>query len=400
VTAPLVLIGMDGGPPTASARAALRGATLVVGARRHLDAVEIPDAARVVELGELAAGLDAVVAADGPAVVLASGDPGFFGIVRALRARGLAPTVEPAVSSVAAAFARVGVSWDDALVVSAHGRPLGPVVAACRAASKVAVLTAPGAGPAELGAALAGARRCLHVATSLGTPQESVITVSPEQAAARSWQQPAVVVVVDPSSPDAGAGPGWLAGGDRTPDGWALDETAFGHRDSMVTKAEVRAVALARLAPRLGRVVWDLGTGSGSVAVECARFGADVVAFDHDPEACAQARANAEAYGVQVEVRAAMLPDGLGGVRAPNAVFLGGGGPAVLEAALAAGRPQRAVAALAAVDRVGPVLDVLARHGMRAGGSQIAASRLRALPDGSHRLVAANPVFVVWGERP
>ena len=75
--------------------------------------------------------------------MLASGDPGFFGIVRALRARGVAPAVVPAVSSVALAFARLGLDWDDALVLSAHGRDAGPVTAAALAHPKAAILTGP-----------------------------------------------------------------------------------------------------------------------------------------------------------------------------------------------------------------------------------------------------------------
>ena len=82
------------------------------------------------------------------------------------------------------------------------------------------------------------------------------------------------MLVIDPAA--TASAMGWIAGGQRVPDGWALPEGAFDHRDSMVTKAEVRALVLAHLAPRTGSVVWDLGSGSGSVAVECARFGADV----------------------------------------------------------------------------------------------------------------------------
>ncbi|NEC49109.1 precorrin-6y C5,15-methyltransferase (decarboxylating) subunit CbiE, partial [Actinospica acidiphila] len=99
-------------------------AALVVGGRRHLDAVDVPEDAERVVLGPLASALDTVatyVAQERPVVVLASGDPGFFGIVRALAER-FGPErldVRPGVSSVAAAFARAGLPWDDAVVVSA-----------------------------------------------------------------------------------------------------------------------------------------------------------------------------------------------------------------------------------------------------------------------------------------
>jgi precorrin-6B C5,15-methyltransferase / cobalt-precorrin-6B C5,C15-methyltransferase len=168
------------------------------------------------------------------------------------------------------------------------------------------------------------------------------------------------------------------------------------HRDGMVTKAEVRALVLARLAPRLGQVVWDVGAGSGSVAVECARFGADVVAVERDPEQCARIRANAAAHGVAVDVVEGSAPGALHGARAPDAVLLGGGGPAVLDALLRAHRPARVVVALATVERVGPVLERLQRHGYATDGTMVQASRLREYAAG-HHLVAANPVLVLWG---
>src|ERR1700712_2178482 len=147
--------GWDGSPLSEEASGALASATLVVGGARHLAALPVPQQARTVVLGSLERGL-AELTRDrtGRAVVVASGDPGFFGILRALRAAGLHPVVLPAVSSVALAFARLGLPWDDALVVSTHGRRLSPAVTVCRRHAKGAVLTGPGAGPAELGAAL------------------------------------------------------------------------------------------------------------------------------------------------------------------------------------------------------------------------------------------------------
>lgn len=183
MTAPgdITVIGMDGSPLTSEARAALKRATLVVGGARQLRAVELPDGVRAIPLGPLDPALDALSGHDGPAAVLASGDPGFFGILRALSERGVVGEgdaafeatadseprrrvrVMPAVSSVAAAFARVGLPWDDALVVSMHGagdgRDLRRAANVCRAHPKVALLTGPGAGAAELARELLGGER-------------------------------------------------------------------------------------------------------------------------------------------------------------------------------------------------------------------------------------------------
>ncbi|RJL22791.1 precorrin-6y C5,15-methyltransferase (decarboxylating) subunit CbiE [Bailinhaonella thermotolerans] len=398
----ITVVGRDGGPLPPRALAALAAASCVVGAPRHLDSVPVPGGARRVELRNLGRALDEVAAATGDVVVLASGDPGLFGVVRALRERGLRPRVIPAVSSVALAFAAAGLPWDDALVLSAHGRAAGPVLAAALAHPKVAVLTAPGSGPERFAPDLLAAGREVVVAERLGAPDERVVRLSPRAGrspalSAGEFAQPNVLIAYDPARA-AGERAGWLAGHQGAPDGWALGEDAFEHRDSMITKAEVRAVVLARLGPRPGTVVWDVGAGSGSVAVECARFGARVIAFERDAGQCARIRANAVRHGVHVEVVPGPAPAALDGAPAPDAVFLGGGGEEVAAAAVRHG-PRRVVAALASLDRVAPLRALLAGAGYAVEGTQLQASRLAGLPNGSVRLVAANPVFVVWGER-
>src|SRR5690606_8347135 len=296
----LAVIGVDGAPLPAPAREALDRAEVVLGAARHLDTVPVPATAERVVLGPVEAGLQRL--AGRRAVVLASGDPGFFGIVRLLRERGHAPAVFPARSSLQLLFARIGRSWDDVTVVSAHGRDLGAAVNVCRARPAVAVLTAPGAGPAKIGAALHGWPRTLVVAEDLGGPAERVVTLPAAEAARREWHPLTVVLCLR----DADAVPprGWCAGGEPVPPagGWALPDDAFDHRAGMVTKAEVRALALARLAPRPGALVWDVGAGSGSVAVECARLGAAALAVERRADDAARIAANAARHGVDVRV--------------------------------------------------------------------------------------------------
>jgi precorrin-6Y C5,15-methyltransferase (decarboxylating) len=383
----ITVVGCDGGPLPPGADALLADATLVVGAARHL--ASVPAGPEQITLGKVDAAIERLSTHDGHAVVLASGDPGFFGIVATLRRAGLQPAVIPAPSSVAHAFARLGLPWDDALVVSAHGRDLRRAVNTCRAHRKVAVLTAPGAGPRELAAALSDIPRRVVVASRLGTPDERITDPDGD------WADPNVVLVLGGDTEPA---PRWIAGARPGPAGWALPESDFGHRDSMFTKAEVRALVLARLGPRLGDLVWDIGAGSGSVAVECARLGAAVVAVERDAEACERVRRNAAAHGMDVAVVCGSAPEVLVGLPDPDAVFVGGGGAAVLTACLERG-PARVVAAYAAVERVGPALEVLTLAGYRAGGTQLQANRLATLPGGVHRLEATNPVYVVWGER-
>ncbi|MFI9241045.1 precorrin-6y C5,15-methyltransferase (decarboxylating) subunit CbiE [Streptomyces sp. NPDC053086] len=384
----------------------LAGAALVVGGRRHLDAVALPEGACRIVLGPLAPALDTVgeyVRKELPVVVLASGDPGFFGIVRALAERfgaGLLD-VRPGVSSVATAFARIGLPWDDAVVVSAHGRELRTAVNVCRARPKVAVLTGPGAGPAELGAALP-AGRVLVVASALGDPgRERVERVTAAEAASRDWGTAVSVVLCLDEARALGA-VRTVAGVPPAPVRWALDEDEFTHRDSMITKFEVRALALARLGPRLGDLVWDVGAGSGSVAVECARLGAAVVAVEKAPDGVERIRANADAHGVDVDVVHGSAPRALAGLADdPDAVFVGGGGrelPAVVTACARRAR-RTVVVAVAALDRVPAAREALTAAGFGCDGVLLQSSRLAPLPGDVTRLAATNPVFLLWGVR-
>ena len=424
----VTVIGCDGSALMPAASAALAGASVVAGARRHLASVTVPPAAERIVIQHLDTALDAICAARGPAAVLASGDPGFFGIVRALRARGATPVVIPAVSSVALAFARLGLDWTDALVLSAHGRAAGPVLAAALAHPKAVILTGPPeAATGQLRSGLLAAGRTVYAAERLGAPGERVrnlarhsaaevtdphvlisLAAVPEPAPAR-LAEPAPAVP-EPASPAAAAPPvaaaaspvaepgpaSWLAGHQGAPAGWALPEADFEHRDSMITKAEVRALVLARLGPGPGRTIWDVGAGSGSVAVECARFGAWAIAVESDEDQCGRIRRNAAAHGVLLQVLAGRAPDVLVGLPAPDAVFAGGGDDDVLAAAVKAGQPGRVVVTLVSVDRVRGVCEMLAGSGYEVNGTQLQAARLTGLPGGSLRLAAANPVFVIW----
>jgi precorrin-6Y C5,15-methyltransferase (decarboxylating) len=389
----VTVIGCDGGPPGPRAAAALAAARVVVGAPRHLNAAPIPPGAEQVELKHLDEALDAVAEAPGEVVVLASGDPGFFGIVRALRARGITPRVIPALSSVALAFAALALDWDDALVLSAHGRDPRQALAAALAHPKAALLTAPGTAR-QLGTELLHAGRRVYVAERLGSPDERVSDLATEPA--RDFAEPNVLIALDPGAPGT---PRWLAGHPGAPHGWALPEEEFEHRDSMITKAEVRALALARLGPASGRVIWDVGAGAGSVAVECARFGAWVIAVEADPAQCARIHANAASHGVYLRVIEGRAPGALANLPPADAIFVGGGDGEVLAAAIRQAQPERVVVALAAVQRVGETADLLAALGYPPEGTQLQSSRLTPLPNTHHRLSPTNPVFLLWAHR-
>jgi precorrin-6Y C5,15-methyltransferase (decarboxylating) len=368
---------------------ALRAADVVMGIGRLLDALPADVAGKRVELpGPLAETLE--LAAERRALgervcLLASGDPGFFGIVRVAAARFGAGTLEihPAPSSVAVAFARAGLHWDDAAVVSAHGRPLEAAVEAVVRAPKAAVLMSPDQPPEALGRALLAAGcgpRRVTVCAHLGHDDEAVTGTDLAGLAAGSYPGLSVVVLEAP----APGGPS-LA--------WGLPDERFAHRAGMITKAEVRAVALGKLALPAAGVLWDVGAGSGSVAVECARLapGLRIYAVERRPDDAARLRENARGTGIVVVEGEA--PGALGGLPAPDRVFVGGGGLDVLESVMDRLRPDGlVVATYAALDRaataatrLGNVVQVAVSRGVPLGGS------------GALRLAAENPVFVCWG---
>jgi precorrin-6Y C5,15-methyltransferase (decarboxylating) len=411
------VIGLSGGqldslPP--EARAAVGSASVIVGGRRHLAwwRDQAPRhghggaGPRTVEIGADANAVGQEVARSlraglGPVVVLASGDPGFFGIVRALlrTVDRRALRVVPAPSSVALAFARVGLPWDDALVVSAHARPLADALAALRNAGKVAVLTSPQNPPQAIGAALleSGCACDLAVVCSaLGSDDEAVVEVTLEELAAGSFDPLSVVVLVGPGGLPL---TGWTAGrpGAEPPGrvlAFGLPADRFTHRAGMITKDEVRAVVLSKLALPPSGVLWDIGAGSGSIGIECALVqpGLTVLAVEAAPEDAARVQANAERHGVGVHVVTGDAPEALGGLPAPDRVFVGGGGLPVLRVALERLAPGgRIVATYAALDRAAGAADLLGNL------VQVGVDAGRRLGDGSWRLEAHNPVFVAWG---
>ncbi|WP_460954581.1 precorrin-6y C5,15-methyltransferase (decarboxylating) subunit CbiE [Parasphingorhabdus pacifica] len=395
----VTVVGVDGDSLPAGSDETLAEVRLVLGSRQHL-AAHAPAHARQLELGPLEPALGALTAlADHEnAAVFASGDPGFFGVVRALRERGIRCEVLPATSSVQRLMARVGRSWDDVAVVGANGGDLGRTINVCRAHPAVVVLTASGAGPAQLGTGLIGWRRTMIVGEDLGGHHEKLTTIEPAEAAKRTWREPNLVLCL--TEPDAVPPRGWRAGGSPSPpeSGWALPADDFSHREGTLSSAEVRAVALARLAPRPGALVWDVGAGSGSVAVECARLGAATIAVESDEAQVVRLVTNAASHGVDVRVEEGEAPRVLRDLPRPDAIFVGGGGNAVVTACAHAGA-TRVVVALTALDRIAGTRETLRSAGYEVEGVQLAASRLAEASDGTWQLAPNTPVVLVTGHR-
>jgi precorrin-6B C5,15-methyltransferase / cobalt-precorrin-6B C5,C15-methyltransferase len=304
----------------------------------------------------------------------------------------------PGLSSVALAFASAGLSWDDAVTVSAHGRDPRRAVNVCRAHPKVAVLTSPDFGPAELAEELDGLERTLVIAEKLGEAGERVFHGEAGTVAGMEWEDPNVVLVLDERRMRGARG--WISSGIMAQGRWALSEEDFEHRAGMITKSATRAFVLSRLGPGPGDLIWDIGAGSGSVAIECGRLGAAAIAVERDPESCARIRRNTEHHEVYVQLVEGAAPEALLDLPEPDAVFVGGSGGAfeeILE--LSAVRARRAVVlALVTLERVVPAARLLEDYGLEVETTFLQTSRMKGIGN-LHRLAAESAVFVVSGSR-
>jgi precorrin-6Y C5,15-methyltransferase (decarboxylating) len=322
--------GMAGLSPTSADE--LRSATVIYGSPRQLDLLDSSVTAQRREwtspmLGALA---DIRDHTGGDVHVVASGDPMLHGVGATLiRACGADRVrVLPHVSSVTLACARLGWSVQDTEVISLV---TAPVHTAVRRGGQSVVLSRDSAGPAALAALLTETGRGeseFTVLEQLGGPGERI-----RRSTAATWSgdvQDLNVVAVR-YLPD-----------DRRHH--ALPDDAFAH-DGQITKQTIRAVTLAALGPRPGERLWDVGSGSGSIAVEWCRSGPGcvAVAFERDEQRRARIAANATTFGVRVDIRGAapdafddaQLAEGsVTGVPSPSAIFIGGGvtTPGLLEA--------------------------------------------------------------------
>lgn len=370
----LVGIGADGwsGLSTES-RTALETAEYVVGGARQLALVPTAISARrfrlpsplMPSLGDLVGSLS-----DQRVVVLASGDPMFFGIGSTLLRLGLAIDVHPAPSSVSLACARLGWSVQEVEVVSAVGRPLALLHPAVQPGARVLVLVGSDDGADSVRALLAERGFALSTVTTLaqlGGPKEHITTDA-------GRHDPLAIIAIEcVAAPDALVLP-------RTP---GLPEEAFDH-DGQITKREIRSLVLAALVPVPGHLLWDVGAGSGSVGIEWMRTHPASSTIAIEPRADRRERVvrNAHALGVPgLQVVAGSAPDALSGLPTPDAVFVGGAVsvPGVLDTcadALPAG--GRLVANGVTLQTE----SVLAAHYARLGGTLTRLSIQRAAPVG------------------
>lgn len=395
----VTLIGMGSGQPenlTLQGLAALRQADLILGARRLLAVLPAgctENRAAAYRPDEVAELLQTSGAEN--AVLVYSGDTGFYSgassMMKKLEALGVRARVLPGLSSIQLLAAALGRPWQGWNLVSAHGRTCDPV-AECMQGRPTFFLTGGSEDPATLCAQLAaegfGDVQGV-VGQCLGTPEEKLFRGSVKELAAGRFNSLSVLLV-EAAEVLPRRAPG-------------LPDEAFERGDVPMTKQEVRAAVLAKLAVRPEDILWDVGAGTGSVSVELALAAprGRVYAVECRPEGCALIKANREKFRTRNLVLVeGLAPAALSDLPAPDAVFIGGSKgslAAIVDAALDKNPDARICVSAIALETLSAAVAALTAKGRTVQVSQIAVSRAKAV-GGLHLMMAQNPIYLITGE--
>lgn len=381
--------GVDG--LSAAARERIARAVLVAGGNRHLDlAGSLITGTRLAWPSPIADAFPAILAERGrPVVVLASGDPYCYGIGATL-ARLVAPeeTVSlPAPSSFSLACARLGWALQDTATISFCGRPLAAILPLLQPGARILALSEDATTPGRLAGLLRDRKFSpsrLHLLEALGGKRERIRTATAEAGPPDDILPLNLVGIEVASLPGAPILP--LAAG--LPDDW------FEH-DGQITKREIRAMTLAALAPRRGERLWDIGCGSGSIAIEwMLRHPANhAIGIERSATRAARAARNALALGVPgLRVLTGSAPGALTGLPPPDAIFIGGGAQSegLLQAAWSALKPGgRLVVNAVTIETEALLFQAVASFG--GALTRVAIERL----DGIGRMHAFRPAMTV-----
>ncbi len=329
-------------------------------------------------------------------VILASGDPGFYGIAGTLL-RYLPPDqleIAPHVTSLQLAFARAGIAWNDAVFTSAHARPLAEVVGCAKRAPKLGILTDRKQTPAFIAQTLlaAGLDDCRAiVAENLGLSDECLTDTRLADLPEMDFAPLNVLLLI--------RDPDWQPYPSFAP----RPDDAYAHRRGLITKVDIRALSLARLALTETDTVWDIGAGSGAMSVEMAELAwrGQVFAIEHDAENLDYIRQNIRRFGtLNVEVAAGRAPSALENLPQPAAVFIGGTGgemETILKHINRVARPGcRVVINLATLENLNKGLGLMQSLDWSPQITQVNLAHGQAIA-GLTRLAPLNPVFIVSG---
>jgi precorrin-6Y C5,15-methyltransferase (decarboxylating) len=334
-------------------------------------------------------------------VVIASGDPLFFGIgaklAGALGANQI--RIYPNINSVAAAFARIKEPWNDAAIISLHGRKNDDkLFSALENENKIAVFTDPKKNPAWMAARLIekeflNFKMC--VLEALGSDSERFDWYPLETAAGMKFAEPNMVVLKRSPLKIKPVHQIHLGAPDNR----------YDHPGGLITKSEIRAISLSKLRLATHQTLWDLGAGSGSISIEASLFikKGKIFAVEKNPDRIENIKNNRKRFKVRnLKIVHAVLPAGLSGLARPDRIFIGGGGKdlkTIVTAAAKCLKPGgRMVINTVLIPNLQAVMATLSRLKFETDVIQVQINRSRQMP-WAERFEAQNPVWIISGFR-
>ena len=381
-------------------------ADIIVGGKRHLDFFPTSKAEKRIITGEIKKIVDYVKKKmdSNSIVVLASGDPLFFGIgslmIKSLGAEKV--KVYPNITSVAAAFSRIREPWQDACVLSMHGRfDKKDFFSAVLNKDKIAILTDPENNPAKIAGLFISSRNTdfeICVLEKLGSIDEKIEWYTLNKAAESAFNEPNIVILK--RLPTRNHKIGSKIGSDIFT---GMPEEYFDHENGLITKAEVRAVSLSKLRLLSDSVFWDLGAGSGSVSIEASAFikTGKIIAVEQNKSRIKQIENNMKQFRVpNMEIVRSRLPEGLEDLPVPDRIFIGGGGEnlesIILSSCKYLNKQGIVVVNTVLMQNIVCALSTFKNLGFKTDIVQIQISRGSRMPWGE-RLEAQNPVWIISG---
>jgi precorrin-6B C5,15-methyltransferase / cobalt-precorrin-6B C5,C15-methyltransferase len=380
----------------------LNKAKLVIGSERYLKQLEdIPDSRKHSLKADLFKVVDIIKKKKKEnIVVLASGDPNLYGITSYLLKNFSKDmiTITPAVSSMQWAFALTRETWEDAEIVSAHGRGMEDVQRAVLVRDKVGVFTDEKNTPDKIASALIAGGifdRTAYVCENLGSDNPKVIEGTLEELSQKRFSSMNVMIIKkDKDLEQHGRIYSKTIG---------IPDFQFAHREGMITKAEVRAISLSKLRPEKGNVMWDVGAGCGSVSIEAEPLVSPgkVFAVEKDEKQFAFLKKNISKFAaVNVEPVMGDAPEALKSLPTPDIVFVGGSSGYhrdILEYIDSRLHPGcRIVVNLVTIENFSEVVGFMKDFGYIFEITSASVSRSKEL-SGKHFMVAANPVNIIMG---
>jgi precorrin-6Y C5,15-methyltransferase (decarboxylating) len=402
---PVNIIGIGMGPQDLTDRhlGIIEQADVLVGGKRLLDFFKDASAQKKIIGKDIAAVVKFVrnEMKTRRVVVLASGDPLFYGIGATL-AKALGTdrvVVHPNISTVSAAFARIKEPWSDVRIISLHGKNnKQKLLEVLEKDDRVAVLTDPRQNPAWLARLLVSKNLPdfnMCVLENIGAAGERFKWYSLRQAARMEFASPNLVILKRGAEKPELKHRVHLG----LPDGW------FAHQAGLITKSEVRAVSLSKLQLLPGHTLWDLGAGSGAVSIEASAIltKGRIFAIEKNPQRIELIKKNIQRFKVNnLKIRKAILPQGLDRLPAPDRVFIGGGGKELGRIIKAAAAVLKEKGIIVVNTVLIPSLEIagktLKRLGFETDIIQIQINRSSEMPWGQ-RFEAQNPVWIVTGMR-